>query len=643
MIGAGRRASRTTFPYDERTITDADFFQALDLSWPGLQKVAQAWRSRDLETARRETVHYFRRRRKPKWHVDLRDASPAEYQAHCFARADTETLLSKADDLLRNVFRLSNLSLDLGPDLDWHIAGLQELNALGGFFKRMPYLQTLADAYMISGNAKYIEKYCEILGRYLEEWPLVWELRYPSAYVVQEKPVQEAMSCGFRVLTWMHLLYTPVPYDARVPVALTFRMIRSLWFTAWQYRRFDEDGFRSNNHHLWERGLLPWQFALMLPEFPEFRSMFTRGQEVVDQHIWHDFFAEGGYKEHSMSYAGATLGMFILTPAHLGKVNRKPLLSRKAGNRVRKSMEALFSMIMPNNHFPRIGDDTFALDITEQRENVQMSLAQAIEYGAIHSGPCQAILQSLEITAGKPKRVRLPPLSVCWERAGYVAGRDGWRRNSNYFIMSTNTIGEMGHDHLDMLSMILHVGGETIIDDPATDLYHLANTKEYKGSELRGYLTNMSAHNTILAYGEPIQADIFYGHGWVFDIPKTEILHYAAGRSWLQAVAMHRGYPSSRCRREVLFAHRKGWVLRDTVSGGPVLKERPHVACTGASRAGLGHLQPWPWLGWRELGALRRPHLVGQELLRVLRWRRGRPFPRKRPRPVLALLLEHRV
>ena len=571
-----------SIPHDEREITDRDLFEALDLSWHGLEATAAAWRAGDVSAARRALVDYFRTRQKPAWHYDLRGASADTIRRDAARNFGFYEMFPTGPDMLKETVRMADAflenrfvllgesyELDFGPDLAWHIPELIQHNCTSAVFKRLAFLMHLAVAYLLKGNPAYLEKYSELLDRYLTEWPLVWEHRGPGAYRVQNRPTQEAMSTAFRTCAWQSLLYTDVPYDDRVPVDLTFRMIRSLWFTAWQYRRFDTDTFTHNNHHLWERGISPFRFALMLPEFPELRPMLDRGRAVGTEHAMRDFFDDGGYNEHTLPYtANMTLGIFAAA-SRLAARNDTWFLNAEAKQRIKKCFEAIASLTQPDGHLPPLGD---AWELS-----AKTTLADGRD--VFGSRVCDAVLQALELNGGAvaaTKEAPLPALAVRYPDGGYIVGRDAWSPEADYFIMCANTRGVMGHDHQDMLSLIIAASGETIIGEPPAPLFNLTNTGKYKGSALRGYLYNMTSHNTVLAYGRPIRDDIFFGSNWGGFPAPVKVLDFAPAERHLYVRAAHDGYTCSRHQREVLFVHGTGWLILDRIIQGPSL-EMPHV------------------------------------------------------------------
>lgn len=560
-----KKSDIATLEHDERKISDDDFFQAMDLSLPGLGQVATAYAAGDLARARGETVAYFHARKQPRWFCDLRGLNRSQARQKLagemkilralVARDSLAGVLDSAQKMLGNRFHIPELELqhDFGPDFELESRELLEMNTLSLSFKRLPCLLWLAAAYQTTRNPAYRDKCVEVLDRYLTAWPLVWQDTSPSAYYVQTSPVvQEAMSSAVRILNGLGLLYTDLPYDRHVPVELVFRMIRSIWFTARQYRRFDTDTFRLYNHHYWERGAAPFVLALMLPEFPELAPLLDRGRKVSEEHVMRDFSSDGGSNEHSCAYTdGAALCHNAAFPAYLAKINRKIYLSAKGRRRIRRAYSLMASLVLPDGRLPDIGD-------SRGPEAGHLLEAGSRIFG---SSACAAVLRALA-GKGSGNTEKLPPRAVCYEDAGYVCGRDAWSRAANCFVMSTNTVGHMGHNHQDMLSLIMAVKGKTIIGEPASRLYSLSNTERYRES-LRGYLYNMTSHNLFLVDGEPIRDDKFFVDGWGGFPPPVKIREFDSGRQHLYVSAGHEGYTHAEVRREVLFLHRRGWMLLD--------------------------------------------------------------------------------
>jgi hypothetical protein len=607
-------SSPDVITWDERLLSDGEFISELSPSDAGLSSVRDAYKRRDYGRAHRELVAHFQNRSTPTWFVDLRKADRETYCRIRGIEESSDGVIREADDLLANIFNFGGMMVSLGDDLQWHIRTLYEHSSTSIHFKRMRYLLVLADAYLYTGDSKYITKYVQILDRYLTEWPLVWEQREPSAFRVQSDPVQEAMSVAFRALVWIELLYTPIPYDRLVPVELTYRMIRSIWFAANQYRRFAEDKFIEANHHLFERGVAPFMFALMLNEFPNIAAMKTWSQRVASEHVQHDFLEDGSYLEPSVSYTmAATLELMYGKARVLGSLNGESFLDPEYDNMIDRATDLMFRLIEPAGSFPPFGDDTrrkpaLYLDWISMglfSDTIAASISRSLELvGSTHS-PTRNLSTTAET---KP----LPETFGVFENAGYVSDRHAWSKQSDFYVMSTNTRGLWRHGHLDMLSVFLAVDGVILIDESAAQYYQFSHGTGSDGTVARGYLVNMSSHNTILAWGEPIEDDLRYSTDWNAIPPAVIVEDARTLETGSYVRASHTGYPSVRCTREVLYVRGHGWIFRDEVghrspppgmkhsqrwhfSDDAVVKPVSHYAVY-VEKSGAGLLMAWPTL-----------------------------------------------
>ena len=89
------------------------------------------------------------------------------------------------------------------------------------------------------------------------------------------------------------------------------------------------------------------------------------------------------------------------------------------------------------------------------------------------------------------------------DKTGFALARSSCDKKANGFIMSAKVnCGISGHNHMDMLSLIIRLRGVLFASEPyAGRLYHSVKMKSIQ----RGYMYNMDSHNTVLCYGEAIQ------------------------------------------------------------------------------------------------------------------------------------------
>ena len=118
---------------------------------------------------------------------------------------------------------------------------------------------------------------------------------------------------------------------------------------------------------------------------------------------------------------------------------------------------------------------------------------------------------------------------------------------------------------MDLLSVCVSIHGQEFIGEPyAREMYHTVPV----GGELRGYMYNMQSHNTVLAFGAPIQPDDIYSAKWGVRRPDTPVEIFVAQEQGCYVKAYHDAYTHSRHVRKILSCRQKGFLIRDELIGG---------------------------------------------------------------------------
>lgn len=219
----------------------------------------------------------------------------------------------------------------------------------------------------------------------------------------------------------------------------------------------------------------------------------------------------------------------------------------------------MFRIVEPSGTFPPIGDDL---------RRAQRWFPDWVDRGWFADTTAAAIAASLGLITSRPDDLehRLPPTFGLFAEAGYATDRTDWTATADYYVMSINTRGLWRHGHLDMLSLIVAVGGRIMFDESAAAYYKHSHAGGTDGTVARGHLVNLSSHNTILAWGGPIEDDICYSTDWNAISPRVTVEHADSRADWSYLRASHTGYPSVVCRRELLSARGHGWLIRDEVA-----------------------------------------------------------------------------
>lgn len=567
-------------PINEALVSDRELFDAFDLTRPELSAVHHALDNQNLTLAKQELVHYFQHRTHVQYLFDYRnlplkpinpDEHPYFYQASLgFGGSVKEFCLFSGEKLMQNIYvrpGKERKEVPLGDHLE-HIPRFSFLydqgkrnRAIHDIFVRGQLFEYLSVLYHETGDEAVLSKFTEMLNLFFHEYAIEIENTAPDANHFVFTQDRDVMSVGWLAFSYISLLYTRLPYE--VPTDLAFELIKHIWFLGIQFRRFDTDTYRPFNHHMWERGLVPFMLGTLFPEIPDFVAMKEPGRSIICQHIKDDYLENGGYNEHSISYwAGASLGEMICRSIYLAEINNEPLLDRDALMRIRNTFRVLALISPPGTTYPSLGDNGETL--------VNPILQLGID--GCDSPDCRNILAVRE---GKTDKVpSCVPVDYCDDKTGFICSRNTYSPDANYLIMSAKTAcGNSGHNHMDMLSLSLTFHGQEFIGEPHARLLF---KNAPMGSEHRGYLYNMDSHNTVLAYGRPVQPGEMYANWYGVYRPDSPVNGFLSAEDGMYASAYHDAYTNCRHQRSIVFHRRHGILVRDLIERA-IRMPVPHI------------------------------------------------------------------
>ena len=567
---------------NENTVTDEQVFAVFNLNYPGMEQVREAVEKGDISLARRKLADYFRERTRPAFLFDYRgtplkkikeDESPYLFQAFLGSQGKLKEFALGAGRALMEGYYIppgnKSASIYLGtelenaPHFDCRADYGKKSRTPSNMFTRGQWMEYLFFLYQETGEEEVVEKFKTLLQAFWREYPLNIEDTGKEANRFQYSEDRTVMSVGWLAVTYIELLYTEMVYAAGEETV--FGLIKHLWFLGSQFERFQEDTYRPYNHHLWERGLVPYILGTVFPEIPDFAAMKEKGREVICRHVKEDFNEAGGYNEHSIGYwSGAALGEMLFRGVYLGRRNQSALLDKEAEERIRSTFQVLASIAPPGADFPSVGDSggTQVEEILKLGEKM------------IPNTSCAELLRYRQ---GKAPDISSLPLYYSNPLAGFTCARTDFGPQATYILVSTKTdCGRSGHNHMDMLSLSLWVRGQEFIGEPYA---RRGYPRVRMGSEQRGYLYNMNSHNTVLAYGKPIAPDEMYASQYGVFRPDSPVLDFQKYPEGMYAEAMHGGYSFCGHYRTILFSAEGNILIRDEIWPG--------------SRAKGNHIQRW--------------------------------------------------
>ena len=356
------------------------------------------------------------------------------------------------------------------------------------------------------------------------------------------------------------MLYFQATYE--LGYKTVFEIIKHLYFVMLQMRRYDNDAYHPFNHHFFERGISPFFFSIMFPEFREVRCMKKKGAQVSLRHIKEDFAQDGGYNEQSLAYwYGAAVSEMLYRVVFIAKLNNEPLLDDEAFTAVDSTFSLYASLVTNGEFLPSLGDNKGPIIDPILKLGIIMTDNQACKelYGYRKGiGPYPEHLEKYYVN----------------NNTGFIVARSGVDKKPNAFYMLAKVnSGTSGHNHMDMLSMDIKLRGEWFVSEPYSGkLYSRYRMKSIQ----RGYCYNMESHNTVLCYGEPILSWEKYANRFGIYRPDAHITEVNKYDDGLYVSAYHYGYTFCSHTRSVLFSDNGSMIVRDVIGRGNRLG-KPHI------------------------------------------------------------------
>ncbi|MEG0689570.1 MAG: hypothetical protein RR466_12885 [Hungatella sp.] len=385
-------------------------------------------------------MNYFEKRRQVQFLYDYRqlplrsidtDACPYSFQSSLGLDGSLKDLcLYTGEKMLKHIYVLpgrGRKEVNLGADFE-HMIHFDYIRDQGkrhrhdlNMMVRGQFFESLCVLYHETGDRAVLDGFEEILKKFFETYPL--QVMDTSVHTgrFQLDEDRDVMSVGWLVVVLISLFYTRVPYEIHPDAA--FEMIKRIWFLGIQFRRFDTDGYKAYNHHMWERGLVPFLLGTLLPEIPDFAVIKSHGAAIVCRHIKEDFNEYGGYNEHSMAYwAGAAVGEMLYRGVCIAKLNREPMLDEDATKRLTNTFHVLVQLAAPGKRYPSIGDNGGPMIDPILQLGVRM----------LDDPYCKELL---EVRNGNKKEPCSLPLDYCNQETGFVCGKSDYSDRGTYFVM----------------------------------------------------------------------------------------------------------------------------------------------------------------------------------------------------------------
>lgn len=440
-------------------LTDAELFEALDLSEPGLHRVRRAAGKRDFPAAKAALAAYLRGRRSVSWFFDPHRVDKGIRHNRKAADDTVEGRIKVIS--IRHLFRDGEIDWKYNPTKARK--DLADNNEWQWQLGRMHFWRYLGDAYWATGE----EKYAGAFVRQLESW--VANCPRPDRIDNRAGSCWRTIECGIRMSgSW------PTAYH---------RFLRSPSFTdddvclfvkcCVEHALYLREFHRSGNWLTMEMNGL-YTVGGLFPELRAAAEWRTFAAGKLYEELGTQFLPDGAQIELTPGYHNVALRNIMAIFDKAKVFGRLAELPEDFLTRAEKAYEYNLLLMTPDRNLPRFNDSW--------KCNVPAILKQAVGYFPERRDFLWVATGGRE---GGPPAVTSHPFPY----AGYFVMRSGWEREGNYLVLDAGPLG-YGHVHQDKLNVVLWAYGREILFD--------GGGGPYERSRWRSYDIDTFSHNTVL-------------------------------------------------------------------------------------------------------------------------------------------------
>ncbi len=430
---------------------------ALNLDYPGLELVKQAYQQQDITSACTQLLSYYKQTDNAQ---HLRMEQPSS----------TTSTIASAETILTNVFTIQNVQGKVpykeDGHRDWYYKGPNNDREWAWLSNRHSQINQVLSAYFETGNPRYPEYIDLFLKDFIiASWP------YPA--VKSSTSVWRGLEVAARAKVWSRIFYGLVNSDFLSP-ATQLLVLSSLPDHAHYNRNFHG----GNNWLTMEISALA-TIATNFPEFKQSSNWLDYSIGAMTESMKGQVYADGVQTELTSHYHNVSLRNFKLFKEICDRVS-KPLPEFYD-----KTLEAMYSYIahavrpdgyrILNNDGDRGSDKQLILSGVDEYQNTEWEYI--ITNGLSGSPPSEG-----------------PSWFYPW--AGHLISRSGYDSNAQWSFFDVGPWGS-GHQHNDQLHLSVAAFGRDLLVDAGRFAYTGAVAEKY-----RPYARSTQGHNTLIIDGK---------------------------------------------------------------------------------------------------------------------------------------------
>jgi hypothetical protein len=439
----------------------------------------------------------------------------------------------------REILRTFGLHIDFR-----HMTGEMDIKYLWELNRHLWWV-TLAQAYAVSGQYKYLAALLRLLDNWLSECPYPLGPNWSS-------PVEH----GIRLINWSIVWYLIGGAGAFTHMEAEGSRLLDRWLESiYQHICFASDNYSfysSADNHLIGEAAGVFVAAHTWDLWHKGRALRKQAKLILEEEILKQFAADGVNLEQAVCYHRFSLE-FLLASLLCGIVNGDDF-SSGFKTRMRSAAEFMASMMDCAGRMPTIGDSDDGKVFWFIDDGVHSPYESMLRVcSVLFNSP--ALTRKLEMLGASQSKAGLwfavpecssvqccgsslePLLPERFEQGGYIVlGKalhtpDEFRITMDVGPLGYNRIA--GHGHADALSVLLTYKGDDFLIDPGTYCYNAA-------PELRRYFRGTAAHNTAMI--DDLDQSLYGGSFlWLSDVVTT-MRHFSDDGVNVVVEASHDGY-----------------------------------------------------------------------------------------------------
>lgn len=522
-----------TFMVLQAQSLNKEAFALLNLDYPGLEQVKEAYGRGNWKKAAQALLDYFRQRAGvvyPALDLNKVTLSPTERKW--------------ADEALEHTFFVHTgyqPSFNYGKDIDWKYWPVRD-NELRWQLHRHKWFIPMGKAYRVTGDEKYAREWVLQYVDWIRKNPLVkinpdlYELADVDSVKGEVENVRFAwrpLETGIRLKDQIDqfLLFLPSRYFT--PAFLTEFLVNYHKHAVHVQENYSAEG----NHLLFEAQYV-LNAGIFFPEFAEASRWRQSGIDVLNREIRKQVYADGGQYELDLGYHAAAIDIFSQALSMADANGFREDFPDSYVETIHRMMHFYLNTLFPDYTVPCFSDG---------RRSAPYSFVKSFKrWSALFPDD-----EQLRYFATQGKEGRCPiHLSYASPVTGFFTLRNGWKEDATVMVLKAGPKGEW-HCQPDNGTFELWSGGKNLFPD--SGCYVFGGDEEVW--KQRNWFRQTAVHNTLTLDNRNLETTQSVTRLWKAE-GDTRIL-----------VTENPGYSGLLHRRSVFFVRGSYFVLVDEAIG----------------------------------------------------------------------------